>query len=83
MKKSLSHAFIQPPYFKRSLGMTLFSKKEKEEEASVADIPAAPKSTFQSTPKSPKMPRKKGLRILQPFLGKILTSPETFPAKVI
>jgi len=52
MKKSLSHAFIQPPYFKRSLGMTLFSKKEKEEEASVADIPAAPKSTFQSTPKN-------------------------------
>ena len=30
--------------------MTLFGKKEKEEEASVADIPTAPKSTFQSTP---------------------------------
>ena len=32
--------------------MTLFSKKEKEEEASVADVPAVPKSTFQSTPKN-------------------------------
>ncbi|MGD8211016.1 MAG: polymer-forming cytoskeletal protein [Desulfobacterales bacterium] len=52
MKKSLSHAFIQPLYFKRSLGMTLFSKKEKEEEASAADIPAAPKRTFQSNPKN-------------------------------
>jgi cytoskeletal protein CcmA (bactofilin family) len=52
MQKSLSHAFIQPPYFKRSLGMTLFSKKEKEEEASVADVPTAPKSTFQSTAKN-------------------------------
>jgi cytoskeletal protein CcmA (bactofilin family) len=36
--------------FKRSLGMTLFGKKEKEEEASVDDIPTAPKSNFQSTP---------------------------------
>jgi cytoskeletal protein CcmA (bactofilin family) len=32
--------------------MTLFSKKEKEEEASVADVPNAPKSTFQSTAKN-------------------------------
>ena len=32
--------------------MTLFSKKEKEEEASVTAVPAAPKSTFQSTPKN-------------------------------
>jgi cytoskeletal protein CcmA (bactofilin family) len=51
VKKSLSHAFIQPPYFKRSLGMTLFSKKEKEEEAPVADISSAAKSTFQGSPK--------------------------------
>ena len=29
--------------------MTLFGKKEKEEEASAADIPTTPKSTFQST----------------------------------
>ncbi len=32
--------------------MTLFGKKEKEEEASVADVPTAPKSTFQSTPRN-------------------------------
>ena len=32
--------------------MTLFGKKEKEAEASVADVPTAPKSTFQSTPKN-------------------------------
>ena len=32
--------------------MTLFGKKEKEEEASVADAPATPKSTFQSTPRN-------------------------------
>ena len=32
--------------------MTLFSKREKEEEASVADVPAAPKSTFQRTAKN-------------------------------
>jgi len=64
--------------------MTLFSKKEKEEEAPVADISTAPKSTFQSTPKdTPQMSPKKGLRILQPYLGKILTSLETYPAKVI
>jgi len=30
--------------------MTLFGKKEKEEEMSVADVPTAPKSTFQSIP---------------------------------
>ncbi len=29
--------------------MTLFGKKEKEEEAPVADVPTVPKSTFQST----------------------------------
>jgi cytoskeletal protein CcmA (bactofilin family) len=52
VKKSSSHTFIQPPYFKRSLGMTLFGKKEKEEEASVADVPTTPKSTFQSTPRN-------------------------------
>ena len=32
--------------------MTLFSKKEKEEEASVTDVSAAPKSTFKSTSKN-------------------------------
>ena len=32
--------------------MTLFGKKEKEEEASVADVPTAPRSTFQSTPRN-------------------------------
>jgi len=32
--------------------MTLFGKKEKEEEASAADAPTAPKSTFQNTPNS-------------------------------
>ncbi len=32
--------------------MTLFGKKEKEEEASVTDVPAAPKSTFQSAPRN-------------------------------
>ena len=32
--------------------MTLFGKKEKEEEASVADAPTAPKSTFQNSPRS-------------------------------
>jgi len=32
--------------------MTLFGKKEKEEEASVADVPTDPKSTFQSTPRN-------------------------------
>jgi len=32
--------------------MTLFGKKEKEEETSVADVPTAPKSTFQSTPRN-------------------------------
>ena len=32
--------------------MTLFGKKEKEEEASVADVPTAPKSTFQSAPRN-------------------------------
>jgi len=32
--------------------MTLFGKKEKEEESSVADVPTAPKSTSQSTPKN-------------------------------
>ena len=32
--------------------MTLFGKKEKEEEASVADVPAIPKSTLQSTPRN-------------------------------
>ena len=31
--------------------MTLFSKKEKEEEAPVADISSSPKNTFQTTPK--------------------------------
>lgn len=30
--------------------MTLFGKKEKEEEASATDVLTAPKSTFQSTP---------------------------------
>ena len=35
--------------------MTLFGKKEKEDEASVADAPITPKSTFQNTPRnSPK-----------------------------
>jgi cytoskeletal protein CcmA (bactofilin family) len=42
--------FHSTTLFKRSLGMTLFGKKEKEEEASAADIPTTPKSTFQSTP---------------------------------
>ena len=32
--------------------MTLFGKKEKEEEASAADTPTTPKSTFQISPKS-------------------------------
>ena len=32
--------------------MTLFGKKEKEEEAFVADVPTAPRSTFQSTPRN-------------------------------
>ena len=32
--------------------MTLFGKKEKEDEASVADAPITPKSTFQNTPRS-------------------------------
>jgi len=32
--------------------MTLFGKKEKEEEASVADAPTPPKRTFQSTPRN-------------------------------
>jgi cytoskeletal protein CcmA (bactofilin family) len=50
VKKFLPHAFIQPPYFKRSLGMTLFGKKEKEDEASAADAPVTPKSVFQNTP---------------------------------
>jgi len=30
--------------------MTLFGKKEKEEEASFADVPTVPKNAFQSTP---------------------------------
>ena len=33
--------------------MTLFGKKEKEDEASVADDPTVPKSTFQSTTRNP------------------------------
>ena len=32
--------------------MTLFSKKEKEGETSVADVAAAPRSTFQNAPKN-------------------------------
>jgi cytoskeletal protein CcmA (bactofilin family) len=32
--------------------MTLFSKKEKEDEAPVADAPITPKSNFQSTPRN-------------------------------
>ena len=48
--------------------MTLFSKRKKKEEASVADVPAAPKSTFQSTPKStPKNTPQERLKDLQPW----------------
>ena len=32
--------------------MTLFGKKEKEGETSVADVPTAPRSTFQNAPKN-------------------------------
>ncbi len=63
--------------------MTLFGKKEKEEEeASAADTPTTPKSTFQSASSNTlKVSRKTGLKIPQPYSGKILKSPETFPAK--
>jgi cytoskeletal protein CcmA (bactofilin family) len=55
MENFPSHAFNQPPVvtiFQKELGMTLFGKKEKEEEASVADVPPASKSTFQSEPQN-------------------------------
>jgi cytoskeletal protein CcmA (bactofilin family) len=53
--------------------MTLFGKKEKEEEASVADVPTAPKSTFQSTPRNtPKSDPEDRIEDSTTFFGKNL-----------
>ena len=53
--------------------MTLFGKKEKEDEASVADVPTAPKSTFQSTPRNtPKSDPEDRIEDSTTFFGKNL-----------
>lgn len=53
--------------------MTLFSKKEREEEASDANVPTAPKSTFQSTPSnSPKSAPQDRTEDSTTFFGKNL-----------
>ena len=53
--------------------MTLFGKKEKEEEASVAEVAAAPKSTFQSSSRNiPKNTQEDRTEDATTFFGKNL-----------